>query len=88
MRRVIGILLVLAMLCAALTLMGCEVSNENIEMSKEDAYIKIWTDTETGVQYVIYHYAIGYAGAGGITVRVDAEGRPMVAQTEVGDDGR
>jgi hypothetical protein len=68
--------------------MGCEESNGNIEMSKEDADIMIWTDIETGVQYVIYHYQRGYAGMGGITVRVDAEGRPMVAQTEVGDDGR
>lgn len=82
MRRVIGILLVLAMLCAALTLMGCEEPNENIEKSKEDASIKIWTDTETGVQYVIYCYSFGYAGMGGITVRVDAEGRPMVAPKE------
>lgn len=87
MRRVIGILLVLAMLCAALTLMGCVESNGNIEMSKEDYNIKIWTDMETGVQYVIYHCSAGYAGLGGITVRVDEEGRPMVA-TEDSDDGR
>ena len=35
---------------------------------------EIWVDTETGVQY-LYH-AAGYSG--GLTVLVDAEGKPLL----------
>ena len=77
MRRVIGILLVLAVL---VSLVGCVES----DIDWETVSVGIWTDEETGVQYIIYDDT----NRGGITVRVDAEGRPMVAQTEVGDDGR
>lgn len=33
--------------------------------------IRIWTDPETNVQYVIY---FGYGGAGGITPRINIDG--------------
>ncbi len=35
---------------------------------------EVWVDTQTGVQY-LYHTA---ANSGGLTVLVDAEGRPLL----------
>ena len=43
-------------------------------------YIEIWTDTETGVQYVIYCRGSGYAGMGGITPRLDKDGEVMIKE--------
>ena len=40
--------------------------------------IEIWVDRETGVNY-LYH-ASGYAG--GLTVLLDAEGKPVVTSLE------
>ena len=57
-------------------------------MAKDKRFIKtytqgagsteIWVDKETGVNY-LYH-ASGYAG--GLTVLVDAEGKPIVTKVE------
>ena len=41
---------------------------------KEPSVITIWTDEETGVQYVIYRDKAGYAGFGGITPRLNSDG--------------
>lgn len=56
-----------------LCLSGCK-TNKNITTQNDDADIKIWTDTETGVQYVIYADCVGYCGQGGITPRLNADG--------------
>lgn len=48
-----------------------------IKILEESSFIsssEIWVDTETGVQY-LYHSA-GYSG--GLTVLVDAEGKPLL----------
>ena len=42
------------------------------EFDGSDVYI--WTDPETGVQYVVYSEKHGYAGIGGITPRLQADG--------------
>ena len=57
-------------------------------MAKDKRFIKtytqgagsteIWVDKETGVNY-LYH-ASGYSG--GLTVLVDAEGKPIVTKVE------
>lgn len=41
--------------------------------------IYIYTDPDTKVQYVVYSYHEGYAGMGGITPRLDADGSLMIA---------
>jgi maltose-binding protein MalE len=79
--------LIIAILAFALILwlVGCEVSNTNTtnttntsstHNSKEkiESGIYIWTDEETGVQYIIYSYKSGYGGMGGITPRLNADG--------------
>ena len=35
---------------------------------------EVWVDTQTGVQYLFH----GYGQSGGMTVLVDAEGRPLL----------
>ncbi|AXF52226.1 MAG: hypothetical protein [Inoviridae sp.] len=40
----------------------------------EFSRIYIWTDEETGVQYIIYREKSGYAGFGGITPRLNTDG--------------
>lgn len=48
----------------------------HLEIAKgiEDEHIFIVTDAETGVQYIVYREKIGYAGMGGITPRLNADG--------------
>ena len=43
-----------------------------------DDNVCIFTDSETGVQYVVYRERKGNAGIGGITPRLDAEGNIMI----------
>lgn len=47
---------------------------ENDIKEVDPSTIIIWTDEETGVQYVIFQYKKGYAGMGGITPRLNADG--------------
>lgn len=42
--------------------------------------IRIITDTETGVQYLFVADCFGYAGMGGMTVLVDADGKPLISE--------
>lgn len=43
-----------------------------------DDNVCIFTDSETGVQYVVYREREGNAGIGGITPRLDADGNIMI----------
>lgn len=81
MKKIVAILLIIVF---ALCLVACEVSGEvsgevnepnkpNIKTVSE-AKIRIWTDAETGVQYIIYTDQAGYGGMGGITPRLNADG--------------
>lgn len=70
MKKIFSILMVVVLI---LCLSGCS-ENENIERDSNDSDIKFWTDTETGIQYVIYSSCAGYAGMGGITPRLNADG--------------
>ena len=83
-----------AMLCLA-SITSCDVSetiednavtiNEDEadigvgEMSSKKIYI--WTDKDTGVQYVVYRDGSGYAGMGGITPRLNSDGSLYVVET-------
>lgn len=43
--------------------------------------IRIITDAETGVQYLyVCDRRWGYGGMGGLTVLVDADGKPLIAE--------
>ena len=41
-------------------------------LSNYDVYV--WTDEETGVQYIVYSHRNGYGGMGGITPRFNSDG--------------
>lgn len=66
-----------------LILCGCQTTNEDYD-------IDIWVDTETGVQYIIYH-GKNNQYLGGITPRLNSDGTLYIAHpTEKGgaSDGR
>ena len=67
MKKTISLLL--AMLLIVLCLSGC--GRENKE-NPQNVYI--WTDEETGVQYVIFSESYGGIGRGGITPRLNLDG--------------
>lgn len=75
-----------AVLALSLLLAGCasaEASDgvrERFEHTGNDIQsIRIVTDTETGVQYLYVCDKLLNSGMGGLTVLVDADGRPLVA---------
>ena len=70
MKKIFSILITLVLITC---LAGCS-NNENITQSNEDDSIQFWTDKETGVEYIIYSNVNGYAGQGGITPRLNADG--------------
>ena len=41
---------------------------------RDNKMIYIWTDEDTGVQYIIYREKCAYAGFGGITPRLNPDG--------------
>ena len=69
MKKVIVTLLAIVL---TVCLVGC--TSETTTQTVDDSYIYIWTDEETGVQYIVYERGYGYAGMGGITPRLNADG--------------
>ena len=76
MKKILSVLMIVILL---LFLVGCDENNENIKSATNDKNITLgehndeilfWTDTETGVEYVVYK---GYR-KGGITPRLNADG--------------
>ncbi|MCX4379559.1 MAG: DUF6440 family protein [Lachnospiraceae bacterium] len=58
---------------------GCEVSlpyggEDPTVGEKDNKTVYIWTDEDTGVQYIIYREKTMNAGFGGITPRLNADG--------------
>lgn len=71
------IIAAIALCLTALCLVGCETqttSEQTALEAEKDSHIYVWTDKETGVQYIIYSVGYGYAGMGGITPRLNADG--------------
>ena len=75
MKKIFSIFITVALL---LSLAACDESVESKSTSDrpsiKDADVYFWTDEETGVQYVVYANKVGYAGLGGITPRLNADG--------------
>lgn len=49
---------------------------------KDNKTIYIWTDEETGVQYVIYREKLYNAGFGGITPRLNPDGSLCITESD------
>ena len=69
-------------------LMGCNEQKTELVPEKErprtmsqNTEVFIWTDEETGVQYIVY---CDYCGMGGITPRLNADGT-LYIETESGE---
>lgn len=56
-----------------------------IKENEDDTHISIWTDPETGVQYIIYSKKWQDAGMGGITPRLNADGSLCVVDVTEGE---
>ena len=80
MKKVIFILLTLVLIVC---LVGCESETTDTIKQTGAKNIRIWTDVETGVQYIVYCECSGYCGMGGITPRLNADGTLYIS-TEKG----
>ncbi len=49
---------------------------------RDNETIYIWTDEDTGVQYVIYREKLYNAGFGGITPRLNPDGSLCITETD------
>lgn len=78
------IIAALAAVLACLIAVGCTESVETEEgrfLFKGYGTAHVITDTHTGVQYMYYYNARG----GGITVLVDADGKPLIQEEQNAD---
>lgn len=83
MRKFISILFAFVLV---LCLVGCVETNETNETNEADKlksiydnYIYVWTDEETGVQYIVY------ISKGGIIPRFNADGTLYVSTDKGGE---
>lgn len=79
MKKIFSVLMIIVLI---LCLAGCDEVDENIPI-RNNNHISIWTDPETQVQYIVYKQSGAYAGMGGITPRLNADGTLYIA-TEKG----
>lgn len=84
MKRIISILIVLVVF---LCLVSCDTQtthtvtdNTPDYVQERDYNIHLWTDKETGVQYIVYSRKDGYSGMGGITPRLNADGTLYIGE--------
>ncbi len=61
-------------------LLGNRTDREQVGTNDETIYI--WTDPETGVQYIVYREKTMNAGFGGITPRLNPDGTICVVSSE------
>lgn len=53
--------------------------NDEIQVA-DDQFIFVWTDPDTKIQYIVYREKLGYAGFGGITPRLNADGSLYISK--------
>ena len=75
---------IIAMSCAVV-LAGCQ-RREYVERTPPPEVVVtdnvfVWRDVQTGCEYLIYSRDAGYAGMGGMTARLDPDGRPICKPT-------
>ena len=81
MKKIFSILIIVVLV---LCLVGCESETTKTTIKQEStSNIHIWTDEETGVQYIVYYEKAGDSGMGGITPRLNADGTLYIS-TEKG----
>lgn len=75
-----------------LALSGCNTDSHESTDNKELAVMRYgdvydFVNPDTGVHYLIYDRTTGYAGKGGITPRLNADGSIMVTETSSKQQG-
>lgn len=86
MKKILIITLIITLTICLTSCVVPDMSDTNVETIEETqnirtAYeedIRLWTDKETGVQYIIYSNKAGYAGMGGITPRLNTDDSPYI----------
>lgn len=80
MKKILAFLMVSILLLCLTSCDFLETETNDIQQTlRQD--IEIWTDEETGVQYIIYRSG-GYGGVGGITPRYNADGTLYTVESE------
>lgn len=83
MKKILSILLVVMVV---ICLVDCDKNQTQHLDEMEDDSIHIWTDNETGVQYLIV-YKVHRWGVGlDITVRLNADGTPYIVTKGVNNN--
>ena len=55
-------------------------SQEAEIQTTENQFIFVWTDPDPKIQYIVYRQTSGYAGFGGITPRLNADGSLYISE--------
>lgn len=85
MKKVIGIVLILIIMLVALT--GCTsegqaYSSDRFKKILDEGTYEMICDTKTKVLYLQSTIGGGYQGYGGLTLLVDADGKPLLYEGE------
>ena len=67
----------LVTISAVILMLGACSERTGEQLDQNAQHIRVYTDPETGCQYLIYDRKYGYAGMGGITARMDADGNQI-----------
>ena len=83
MKKIFSVLIIILLV---FSLFACEDVDTDVAIkNKNNNDITIWTDPETGVQYIVYCEFYGYSGAGGITPRLNADGTLYITTEKGGE---
>ncbi|MBT2580220.1 hypothetical protein J7E43_23075 [Bacillus sp. ISL-8] len=67
----------LLIILSLMLVVGCENEEQPEEIKKTSVEnIEIFVDKETGCEYLYRDKTYGYAGVGGMTIRLDENGKP------------
>ncbi|MFJ8531189.1 DUF6440 family protein [Bacillus sp. NPDC094106] len=67
----------LLLILSLILVVGCEKEEHPEEIKKTSVEnIKVFVDKETGCEYLYRDKTHGYAGVGGMTIRLDENGKP------------
>lgn len=70
----------LLVILSLMLLVGCESEAPSQDIKKTDSSndenIEVFIDKETGCEYLYRDKTYGYAGTGGMTIRLDENGKP------------
>ena len=76
---------VIAALTLAIVLVGCDRPTPDPSVGDPASDVYSWRDPDTGCNYLIRSHDAGYAGMGGMTSKLRADGRPDCPKSLTGN---